>query len=117
MNPNYQTINAAGDNRVLTLYRKLIRLRHEHPLVVAGDFVEVTAGQAVMAYERHYQGERWLVVANLTSQVQPFSHPGHILHTVVDNMAPPEILQDISLQPYQAFVVSIAQPNHEGEYS
>lgn len=108
VNPNYQTINAASANPVLALYRQLIRLRHEQPLVVAGDFVAVTAAPAVMAYERRYQGQRWLVVANLTNQRQPFSHPGTIMHKVVDNMPPPQTLQGVTLQPYQAFVVSIA---------
>ncbi|GGI46042.1 oligo-1,6-glucosidase [Agromyces flavus] len=72
VNPNHDRINAAaqvGDpGSVLEYYRQLIVLRHERPVVAHGDFEAVDAGHpAIFAFERVHDGERLLVVVNLSS--------------------------------------------------
>lgn len=48
-------------------YQKLIKLRHEHNIVVNGDFkLMPNTGDAVLAYYRKLNDEKWLIVANLS---------------------------------------------------
>jgi oligo-1,6-glucosidase len=73
VNPNVSAINAADQydvpGSVFEHYRALIRLRHQHPVVAEGSFHRVPAGaDAVFAFERRYDGDVLLVVANLSSE-------------------------------------------------
>jgi alpha-amylase len=57
----------ADDGSLLNLYRKLIRLRAEHPALSTGDFTPIKTDHAsVYAYFRHAEHETALVVVNLS---------------------------------------------------
>jgi oligo-1,6-glucosidase len=73
VNPNADRINAAAQigvpGSVFEHYRALIALRHDRPVVAHGTFRRIDAGDdAIFAFEREYEGERLLVVANLSSE-------------------------------------------------
>jgi oligo-1,6-glucosidase len=82
VNPNADRINAATQYddpaSVFSHHRALIRLRHDLPVVAHGSFRRVEAGDpAIFAFEREFDGDRMLVIANLSSQARvPAFPPG-----------------------------------------
>lgn len=110
VNTNHDRINVAassGADSVLATYRQLIHLRHTTPLIVHGDFIPVATAPGVMAYYRVDQGERWLVVANLTGTTQSFTSSDHLDAVVIHNLEAPTTLTGLELQPYQAFAARV----------
>jgi oligo-1,6-glucosidase len=79
VNPNYLTINAAAAvedlDSVFHHFRKLIELRHDHPVVVHGRF-ELLLGdhEQIWALRRTLDDQVLLMIANCSSQ--PTSVPG-----------------------------------------
>lgn len=76
VNPNYKLINvkdALNDkNSVFYFYQKLIKLRHELPIITDGVFNLVEGNesdQEVFAYTRQNEEESLLVIANFTDKV------------------------------------------------
>jgi oligo-1,6-glucosidase len=71
VNPNYRRINAdaelADPDSVYHHYRKLIALRHDHPVVARGDFsMLLPRDERVYAFTRRLDSEIWLVLGNFT---------------------------------------------------
>ncbi|MGX7013230.1 glycoside hydrolase family 13 protein [Vagococcus silagei] len=112
VNPNYELINveaALNDpNSIFYTYQKLIQLRKSEPLVIWGDYalLEDTEDK-VFAYTRTDNNKQILVVVNLSNEVQNFTSDYEIKETWIKNMAAPNTLKNISLQPWQAFVVEV----------
>ena len=50
---------------MLTLYRRLLALRHDSPALSAGAYAPVQADGDVLAYRRNGDDGRWLVALNL----------------------------------------------------
>ena len=73
LNPTYPTINAqaalADPDSVFYYYQKLIKLRHQTPIIRYGTYQEVDPDdEAVFTFQRHYQGQTLLVMTNFTDQ-------------------------------------------------
>ena len=73
LNPTYPTINAqaalADPDSVFYYYQKLIKLRHQTPIIRYGTYQEVDPDdEAVFTFRRHYQGQTLLVMTNFTDQ-------------------------------------------------
>ena len=69
VNPNYTWLNAAAQigsaDTVFAHYRALIRMRHESPILVDGDFTPLMEDDPqIWAYTRTTEGGRRLVIAN-----------------------------------------------------
>lgn len=69
---NYPLINAASQTddpeSVFAHYQRLIALRHDHEIVRTGSFTLLEPDhEQVYAFTRAFRGQRWLVVANLSS--------------------------------------------------
>lgn len=112
VNPNYETLNVeaalADPDSIFYTYQKLIQLRKENPLVIWGDYKLLSeTADKVFAYIRHYEGEKILVVANLSNEEQSFNCDEAIKEIWVENMKAPQELQQLTLQPWQAFVAAI----------
>ena len=76
VNPNYVKINAkealADPDSVFYYYQKLIRLRHENPVIVYGAFRPLMMdSETVYAYERELDGQKLIVACNWTDKEQP----------------------------------------------
>lgn len=76
VNPNYTEINAADQqadpNSVFHYYRRLIALRHEHPIIVYGRFVPLMEDDPhIYAYRRELDGRRLTVVCNFAREETP----------------------------------------------
>lgn len=113
VNSNFAAINVqaslADANSVFYTYQRLIQLRHQHQIVVAGDFEEIKGtAPAVMAYHRVLGNERWLVVANLAATEQRLTLPDHIQQVLVKNTETvPTDLHQAVLAPFQAFAAVV----------
>jgi oligo-1,6-glucosidase len=73
VNPNYTEINAAraaaDPDSVHAHYRRLIRLRHDLPVVAHGDFTMLVPDDPrVYAFLRSYEEDTLLVAANFSSE-------------------------------------------------
>ncbi|WP_353948529.1 alpha-glucosidase [Sporolactobacillus sp. Y61] len=71
VNANHEKINAQDElkdtDSVFYYYQKLIQLRHHSDLIVYGDYQELDPDDnEVFAYQRHYKGEKLLVISNFT---------------------------------------------------
>lgn len=112
VNPNYKQINVKealqDPNSIFYTYQKLIKLRHKNEIVVNGDFELVpNTGDAVLAYYRKLNGEKWLVVANLSVQKEHFSSSDEVAEQIINNYSEHDNLNNLELKPYEAFAVVV----------
>ncbi len=113
VNPNYQTINVktelADPESIFYTYKKLIELRKQNELVVWGDYqlLENTPDE-VFAYIRELNGEKWLVVTNISAGTNEFEMPTEAKEIVIANYELTEVpIGKVALRSYEAFVVKI----------
>ncbi len=115
VNPNYERINAAEqtgrEDSVYHYYRKLIRLRREHEIIVYGRYYLIPeGGEEIYAYMRAYGKEKLLVICNFTKAQQSFAVPrelhGRKNELLIANYAdaPWQITTEYALRPYEALV-------------
>ena len=84
----------------------MIKLRHENPVVVDGDFELVeNTGDSVLAFWRKLGNEKWLVVANLSGEKQGFNLDSDFKEVLISNSEKRASLKNIVLKPYEAFAV------------
>ena len=110
VNPSYKEINAkaalSDPDSVFYYYQKLIRLRHENPVIVYGVFEPLMEdSESVYAYKRKLDDKILVVACNWTERDQPCS--------LFDRADGIEIISNYDLhrmgilQPYEARVVLI----------
>ncbi|MGM1064322.1 alpha-glucosidase [Saccharothrix sp. Mg75] len=113
VNPNHTWLNAAAQyddpRSVFNHYRRLIALRHEHPVVAVGDFRMLHPEHpALYCYERTLGERRLLVVANLGGEpVTAGLEPGwEARHVVLANSDEPRVADGrAALGPWEALVL------------
>ena len=110
VNPNYQKINVkaalADPDSIFYTYQKLIKLRHENPVVVDGDFELVeNTDDSVLAFWRKLGSEKWLIVANLSGKKQRFNLDNDFTEVLISNYEKRGSLKNIILKPYEALAV------------
>ena len=76
VNPNYPRVNVAEQtgraDSVLECYRRLIRLRREHPVFTEGDFqLLLPEDEDIFAYTRTGEAERLLILCNFHGEPLP----------------------------------------------
>ena len=113
--PDAATVNVAGQaedpDSVLTLTRRLIQLRREHPVLHAGDFGPFgSTPDGTFAFRRVSPKGRLTVVLNLTDagRTLPGAGDGRVLigtHRDRDGAA---IAADVELRPNEALVIEEA---------
>jgi alpha-glucosidase len=65
---------------MLSLYRRLLRLRRSNPELVQGAIENVAAYGDVLTYERHYRGQRLFIALNMgAADAVVQSRPGVVL--------------------------------------
>ncbi len=108
VNPNYREINTeaalADPDSIFYYYQKLIRLRHENPIIVYGVFKPLLEdSETIYAYERILGDQKLIMVANWTKDEQPCD--------LLDNVVGTELISNYKthkkgvLQPYEAIAV------------
>ncbi len=85
VNPNYTTINAEDavkdPDSIFHYYRKLIKLRKKHPIIVYGDFqLLLREDPQLFAYMRSFNEEKLLVINNFNNQEVEWRLPEEIKH-------------------------------------
>ena len=114
VNANHVTINAeaaiSDEHSIWNHYRKLIRLRKQHAVIVHGRFQSFLDHHPdVYTYTRTHEGKTLVVVANFSARVIPLDLPnelqvsGECLITNYNRV--PQLEERIELQPYEAFAV------------
>jgi oligo-1,6-glucosidase len=121
VNPNYAEINAeaevADPDSVFSHYRKLIELRHLHPVVARGDFSMLLAEDPrVYAFTRGLAGELWLVLGNFSGDTAPVpltDAPAWAAAELLLGNYPPPATAELELRPWECRVYrrDTAQPD------
>jgi oligo-1,6-glucosidase len=80
VNPNYKDINAEAcledKDSVFYYYQKLIQLRKMYPVIVYGTYELIFKDHPkLFAYERHYEGNRLLVLCSFSEDKIDFDYP------------------------------------------
>lgn len=111
---DYHEVNAkkalADSNSIFYTYQKLIALRKSTPLIVWGDYELLETAPEVFAYIRSYEGEKVLVVVNLSEKENQFGAPKQVseaTETLISNIPDFKFEKEITLQPYDAFAVYV----------
>ena len=83
VNDNYREINVAAQeddpNSILNFYRRLIRFRRDHPVVLYGSYREyMPKDRKLYVYERVYDGKRLLVICSFTAEQVRFDAPVNV---------------------------------------
>lgn len=118
VNPNHREINAKAcledENSVFYYYQKLIKLRHEMPIITDGVYELLDAdNEQVYTYLRRGKNETLVVLANFTEKTIMYrlgdewkEKEGRLLLSNYETA--PEIFSgEITLEPYGAYVYHI----------
>jgi alpha-glucosidase len=114
----YRTHNVASEskdpNSILSVYKKVLALRHKDPALLEGDYVALnTSDDHVMSYLRRYQGRAVLVVLNMSDQPrqasfdlskQGFSVKRAKTLLSTSAKAPDVQLHSVALQPFEVYI-------------
>jgi len=91
-----------GDpNSLLNLYRTLLRLRAAHPALRSGSQRVIEVAGDILVVERAGNGERILIIANLSKQTAAYPAAGR------DLLAGANVRGTVHLRPYQAAVIGL----------
>jgi alpha-glucosidase len=91
---------ARDDRSMLSLYRKLLRVRRGSKALTHGDYANVTdVPESVYAFTRSYEGERTLSILNFTSDAVSFTLPDGLraTETLVGTHGEPPPSQHVEL--------------------
>lgn len=114
VNPNYKQINAASqinrEDSVFSFYKKLIRLRKEHEIIVYGTYELLLAeDEDLYVYTRTLGNERLLVVCNFSEHTDMFALPqgwqADRCTCLIGNYADVKADSSMQIRPYEAFVL------------
>ncbi len=118
VNPNYTTINVEealkDQDSVFYYYKRLIAMRKEHPIMAYGRYKLILEDhEAIYAYTKTLDKDRWLVILNFSDQEALFEKPEDVQinkeELILSNY---EVSQDVSLnqfvlKPYEARIYAI----------
>jgi oligo-1,6-glucosidase len=115
VNPNYRTVNQAAEDQdsasVLSHFRRAIRLRQAHKVLVYGQYQLLDAANPhIYAYTRTLGPERVLVVLNFSSEARSWILPAGLAPAgalLLNNYPTLKTTPDLALQPWQAVVLRL----------
>ena len=118
VNENHKEINAKAcmedKDSVFYYYQKLIRLRHEMPVITEGEYELLDAdNEKVYTYLRKGEDETLVVVANFTDETIGYQVDEKVQAKesalVISNYAdaPAAFSNQLTLKPYEVYVYSI----------
>lgn len=113
VHPNHTVINVESEvndeHSVLATYKKLISLRKTESILVTGTFKVIeTNSDSVLSYLRDGDGKRWLVLVNLSKEMQDYqlSLTFNEVNRVISN-TDTSFKNTGTLAPYDAMVVEV----------
>lgn len=114
INPNYPEINVEKaleeKDSLFYTYKKLIQLRHEHPIVVWGTYNLVdTEDENIFAYYRVLDEQKWLIITNFQEKTTTFDLKEEPKSVLIQNYTKKEYTKGmLYLDPYEAVVLEIS---------
>ncbi|MBN3525189.1 glycoside hydrolase family 13 protein [Paenibacillus apiarius] len=117
VNPNYRDINVSAalsdPNSVFYYYKTLIQLRKQHPVMVYGSYEPLLEEhEQIYAYTRALDGEKWLIVLNISEQTVACEPPASVslagAELLIGNYAVESDAGELQLKPYEARVYRLA---------
>ena len=116
--PDAGSVNVAGQSEdpdsILTLTRRLIRLRREHPVLHVGDFERFgPTPDGTFAFRRISADGQLTVVLNLTDELRrvPGAGPGRVLVGTHRDREDADVDGSVELRPNEALVVEAVDPS------
>lgn len=111
LSPRYSEINVenelADSESLFYHYQRLIQLRKNNPLVVWGTYQELVPNDTqLFVYERSYENETWLIVANFYEEEADFIHESHkVKEIILSNYSDSSVdLANLHLRAYETVV-------------
>ena len=109
VNPNYPEINVeqalADEQSIFYYYQQLIRLRHDHELVVYGRYQLLLEDHPeVYAYSRTLEGETWYVYCSFADHDVNIPSTHDTSDRVIGNYDGSVVTDELTLRPYEAVV-------------
>lgn len=114
INPNYPEINVEKaleeKDSLFYTYKRLIQLRHEHPIVVWGTYNLVdTEDENIFAYCRVLDEQKWLIITNFQEKTTTFDLKEEPKSVLIQNYTKKEYTKGmLYLDPYEAVVLEIS---------
>ena len=112
VNPNYTEINAreelGREDSVFYYYQNLIRLRHENPVIVYGDYeLLMPEDESLYVYTRTLEPDRLLVICSFSETETDYEIPAEFsgAEILIGNGKRTSAAGLIRLQPYEALVL------------
>ncbi|MEB1809316.1 MAG: alpha-glucosidase [Bacillaceae bacterium] len=119
VNPNYKEINVKQAKKdpssVFYYYQKLISLRKENPVMIYGDYKDISLGEEnVYVYTRTYESETWLVILNHADVETDYSMPENLdtqsVELIIANysdVSEEDRFQNTTLRPHEARIYKL----------
>ena len=99
-----------AERSVLSLYRQLLRLRRGSEALHAGEIAEVRAEDDVLRYERAGDGQRFLILLNLSEDLRKTETPrGRIVLTTILDGSGAEVEGAFVLEAGEGVVIELAK--------
>lgn len=114
VNPNYREVNARAQQQdpesVFSYYKKLIRLRKEHDIIVYGSYrLLMEESDSVFAYVRTLGEQKLLVLCNFTRDEQALDIPAQVRcsdgEVLISNYGKEQAEDIQTLRPYEAIAI------------
>ena len=113
VNPNYQEINVeaalADPSSIFYTYQQLIALRKDQYWLISADFELLDTADQVFAYQRVDGDQRYLIVVNLSSQIQSFELEDDYQTVLISNTEVEQVKEKKVLEPWDAFCVQLTR--------
>ena len=115
LNPDWKTRNVAAESAdpgsMLELYKRLLALRRSSQALSLGGYLEISAGDGALVYERRAGDERLLVALNLTHEARTVGLPSGASFTsaLATGPATPDLADGVlRLGPDEGVVLRLA---------
>lgn len=114
LNPNYRYLNVKNDQQdeesIFNYYKKVIRLRKEHELIVWGEYKELLPNDPqLFVYERSYKGETWLIIINFYKNTTFYKDKERKVDTIIisNYKDSSKKIDDLTLRPFESVVFKL----------
>jgi oligo-1,6-glucosidase len=114
VNPNHKEINVeqalSDPNSVFYYYQKLISLRKQNPVMIYGDYTDLSKGdEHLYVYTRSLDGVTWMIILNHSDNETRFTLPGGyqdahktLILANYSDVTGDESIANTSLRPHEA---------------
>lgn len=113
VNPNYKKINAkiqmSKSDSVFRYYQSLIALRRKNPVIIYGNYTDISPdGKDIYMYTRKHGETTWLVILNFSSRLCTVNISPIVTNVVLSNYPKAKIINNrIKCPPWYAAIIEV----------